>query len=89
MEKLLVKRSFSVSWIYVYYLFDQVGLFLAFFKPGFFLSLILGSLLSKPYGFNASLNSEFQSINALANHNFIASACHDIPHQVIFISASN
>ena len=30
------------------YLFDQVGAFLAFFKPGFFLSLTLGSLLSNP-----------------------------------------
>jgi len=56
------------------YLFDRVGLFLAFFKPGFFLSLILGSLLSNQYGFNVNLNSEFRSINALENHSLIASA---------------
>jgi hypothetical protein len=30
------------------YLFDQVGAFLAFFKPGFFLSLIRASLTSIP-----------------------------------------
>lgn len=30
------------------YLFDHVGAFLAFFNPGFFLSLILGSLFNRP-----------------------------------------
>lgn len=71
------------------YLFDHVGPFLAFFNPGFFLSLILGSLLSSPYGFKVSLNSGFHSIKALANHNLIASACPDIPHPLTTISASN
>lgn len=33
---------------YKFYLFDHVGAFLAFFKPGFFLSLILGSLFKNP-----------------------------------------
>jgi len=71
------------------YLFDRVGPFLAFFKPGFFLSLILGSLLSNPYGFKVSLNSGFHSINALANPSLIASACPDIPQPLTTISASN
>ena len=71
------------------YLFDQVGAFLAFFKPGFFLSLTLGSLLSKPCGFKESLSSEFQSINALAKASLIASDCPAIPPPTILISASN
>gem|GEM_PF-4045678 len=71
------------------YLFDRVGPFLAFLRPGFFLSLILGSLLSNPNGFKVTLKSVFHSINALANPSLIASACPEIPHPFTTTSASN
>jgi hypothetical protein len=77
------------SYVINNYLFDHVGAFLAFFKPGFFLSLTLGSLLSNPYGFNVGLKSEFHSINALANPNLIASECPAIPPPNTRMCASN
>lgn len=87
------KNSFSKESSCIYgfhfYLFDRVGPFLAFFKPGFFLSLILGSLLSKPYGFNVSLRSASYRISALAMPSLIASDCPAMPHPVSVISASN
>ncbi len=70
------------------YLLDRVGPFLAFFKPGFFLSLILGSLLSNPYGFNVNLSSALCKISALAIPSLIASDCPAIPHPLKVISAS-
>jgi len=71
------------------YLFDQVGAFLAFFKPGFFLSFLLGSLFKTHCGFKVVLNSLFRSIIALASANLIASACHEVPPHLITISPSN
>jgi hypothetical protein len=56
------------------YLFDHLCAFLALTKPGFFLSLILASLLRRPYGFNVILKSLFHEIRDLAIPNLIASA---------------
>lgn len=81
--------SFFLEYIYNNYLFDQDGFFLAFLKPGFFLSLILASLLSKPYGFKVTLNSASQSISALAIANLIASACPLRPPHDIVTAISN
>ena len=55
-----------------YYLFDQVGAFLAFLRPGFFLSLTRESLASIPYGLSINLRSGLDSVRAFANHSLIA-----------------
>jgi hypothetical protein len=47
------------------YLFDQVGDFLAFFLPGFFLSTFLASLVKSPASLKTALLETLDSTNAL------------------------
>lgn len=70
------------------YLLLHCGLLLAPLKPGFSLSLLLGSLLRSPYGFIVTLSPVSITTNALANANFMLSECPLRPPQHISISAS-
>ena len=49
-----------------YYLFENCGAFLAFFRPYFFLSFARESLVKNPFDFKAGLYSKLASFNALA-----------------------
>ncbi len=69
-----IKQKNNPPVVFLFYLFTQVGAFLDFFNPGFFLSTDLGSLFKNPFSFKTDLDDGSSFTKTLAIPKRIASA---------------